>query len=118
MKWIALTDSMPPYAPLTDQYGRKTETSILLFYPSRFYDLSFPGHCVDVSNRPYVRNGNAQRQGATHWMEIPEPPIEQPRLETSVVPGFTDVVQCKHCRYLNQPDMVQHNRCSNCGEPL
>jgi len=81
MKWISLDEQLPPVVETVDVYGRKTEPTILVYYPPRFHDLDFPGHCVDVSNREYVRNGNAAKDwGATHWMELPSPPFEPARV--------------------------------------
>ncbi len=48
---------------------------VLIYYPGGMEtDPDWPGHAVHVSNRAYVLNGNAAKEGATHWHPCPQPP--------------------------------------------
>lgn len=47
---------------------------VLIFNPSLRDDSDFPGHAIQVSNPVFASNGNAAKQGYTHWMPIPKPP--------------------------------------------
>jgi len=60
--WISLSDRLP-----------EGQEWVLLFHPVSHTDEDFPGLSVTSSNPEYVRAGNAEANGYSHWARIPYP---------------------------------------------
>ena len=61
-QWVKLSDRLPE--------GKEW---VLLFNEISHTQEDFPGLSVTTSNPVYVRNGNAFKNGYTHWARIPYP---------------------------------------------
>jgi len=62
----------PEWIPLSERLPEGREW-VLLFHPVEHTDEDYPGLSVNSCNPEYVRAGNAEKNGYSHWARIPYP---------------------------------------------